>query len=164
MDEQAALDARLTPTPDARRLWTATLREAFETGSPVVLVAGADDVCREARADLGDDLATVEVKRVLGPSACASLTPKRSQALIRAAAEKAVKERAGRRPWTTSPPVTMEVEFHRREMALRALDTGLGRLAGERCVRYEGKDVPSTSADLWRGLEEALREDGSFLK
>jgi D-amino peptidase len=133
-------------------------------GTPVVLVAGADDVCREAKADLGDDLVTVEVKRALGPSACASLTPKRSQALLRAAAEKAVRERSRRRPWTTSPPVTMEVEFHRREMALRALDTGLGTLAGERCVRYVGKDVPSTSADLWRGLEEALREDGSFLK
>ena len=35
---------------------------------------------------------------------------------------------------------------------------------GERCVRYTAKDVPSASADLWRGLEEALREDGSFLK
>jgi hypothetical protein len=58
----------------------------------------------------------------------------------------------------------MEVEFHRREMALRALDTGLGTLHGERAVRYVGPDVPSVSADLWRGLEEALREDGSFLK
>ena len=133
-------------------------------GTPVVLVTGADDVCREAKADLGQDLSTVEVKRVLGPSACASLTPKKSAALIRAAAEKAVRERSRRKPWTTKPPVTMDVEFHRREMATRALDTGLGTLVGERCVRYTGKDVPSTSADLWRGLEEALREDGSFLK
>ncbi len=133
-------------------------------GTPVVLVTGADDVCREARADLGDDLPTVEVKRALGPSACASLTPKRSQALIRAAAEKAVRERARRRPWTTSSPVVMEVEFHRREMALRALDNGLGHALGECGVRYEGKDVPSAAADLWRGLEEAMREDGSFLK
>jgi hypothetical protein len=58
----------------------------------------------------------------------------------------------------------MEVEFHRREMATRALDTGLGRRVGERGVRYEAKDVPACAADLWRGLEEALREDGSFLK
>ncbi len=133
-------------------------------GTPVVLVTGGDDVCREARADLGDDLPTVEVKRVLGPSACASLTPKRAQSLIRAAAEKAVRERAKRRPWTTTSPVTMDLEFHRREMAVRALDTGLGKLSGERGVRYAGKDVPSASADLWRGLEEAMREDGSFLK
>lgn len=42
MDEQATLDARLTPAPGAARLWAATLREAFETGAPVVLVAEVD--------------------------------------------------------------------------------------------------------------------------
>lgn len=133
-------------------------------GTPVVLVTGADDVCREAKSDLGTDLATVEVKKVLGPSACASLTPRRTAAMIKAAAEKAVRERARRKPWTTTGPVTMDVEFHRREMAQRALDTGLGACVGERCVRYTGKDVPSATMDLWRGLEEALREDGAFLK
>lgn len=133
-------------------------------GTPVVLVTGADDACREAKADLGDDLETVEVKRALGPSACATLAPRRTHAMIRAAAERAVRARARRRPWTTQGPVSMEVEFHRREMAQRALDTGLGALVGDRCVRYAGPDVPSASRDLWRGLEEALREDGSFLK
>jgi D-amino peptidase len=133
-------------------------------GTPVALVTGADDVCREARADLGADLPVVEVKRALGPSACASLTPKRAQALIRAAAEAAVRERAKREPVRTTSPVTMEVDFHRREMALRALDTGLGATCGERSVRYVAKDVPSCVADLWRGLEEAMREDGSFLR
>jgi D-amino peptidase len=132
-------------------------------GTPLVLVTGADDVCREARADV-PGVETVEVKRALGPSACASLTPKRAQCEIRAAAERAVRGRAGRKPLLTTPPVTMEVDFHRREMALRALDTGLGAPVGDRCVRYVGPDVPSVSKDLWRGLEEALREDGSFLK
>jgi len=130
----------------------------------VVLVTGADDVVREARADLGADLAVVEVKRVLGPTATATLVPRRTREMIRAAAEQAVRERARRRPWTTSGPVVIEVEFHRREMATRALDTGLGRLTGERCVRYEGADVPAVVREVWRGLEEALREDGSFLK
>ena len=135
-------------------------------GTPVVLVTGADDVIREAKADLGAGLLTVEVKKALGPSACASLTPKRAQALIRVAAEKAVRERAKRKPWTTTSPVTMEVEFHRREMATRALDNGLGALhaKNDRCVVYKGPDVPSVSAQVWRGLEEAMREDGSFLK
>jgi D-amino peptidase len=133
-------------------------------GVPVVLVTGADDVCREAKADLGDDLATVEVKRALGPSACASLVPRRSQRLIREAAERAVRERAGRRPWTTPSPVRMTVEFHRREMALRALDAGVGAAEGDRAVRYDGESVPAASQVLWRGLEQALREDGSFLK
>jgi D-amino peptidase len=133
-------------------------------GTPVVMVTGADDVCREARGDLGDDLTTVEVKRVLGPSACASHTPKRTAAMIRGAAERAVRERARRKPWTTSSPVTMEVEFHRREMAQRAMDNGLGERAGERCVRYRAADVPTAAAEVWRGLEQAMREDASFLK
>lgn len=59
MDEQAALDARLTPTPDARRLWTATLREAFETGAPVVLVAEVDS--RIAGFVVLEDAATAPV-------------------------------------------------------------------------------------------------------
>lgn len=96
--------------------------------------------------------------------ACATLTPRRTFPMIKAAAEQAVRERHKRKPWTTRGPVAMDVEFHRREMAQRALDTGLGAAVGDRCVRYSGPDVPSASRDLWRGLEEALREDGSFLK
>lgn len=135
-------------------------------GVPVVLVTGADDVVREAKADLGSDLVAVEVKRALGPSACASLTPKAAQKKIRGAAERAVRERAKRKPWTTKGPVRMDVEFHRREMAARALDTGLGvpDPKNDRVVRYEAADVPTAAAQVWRGLEEALREDGSFLK
>ncbi len=135
-------------------------------GVPVVLVTGADDVVREVHADLGADLMTVEVKRALGPSACASLTPKAAQKKIRAAAEQAVRERAKRKPWKTKSPVVMDVEFHRREFATRALDTGLGTLdpKNDRVVRYVAKTVPAAAAQVWRGLEEAMREDGSFLK
>lgn len=133
-------------------------------GTPVVLMTGADDACREARADLGEDLITVEVKKALGPSACASLTPRRTAPMIREAAARAVRERAKRKPWTTEGMVTMDVEFHRREMAQRALELGVGEKVGERCVRYSEKDAPTAAIHLWRGLEEALREDGSFLK
>lgn len=133
-------------------------------GTPVVLMTGADDACREARADLGEDLITVEVKMALGPSACASLTPRRTAPMIREAAARAVRERAKRKPWTTEGMVTMDVEFHRREMAQRALELGVGEKVGERCVRYSEKDAPTAAIHLWRGLEEALREDGSFLK
>lgn len=133
-------------------------------GTPVVLMTGADDACREARADLGDDLITVEVKKALGPSACASLTPRRTAPMIREAAARAVRERAKRKPWSTEGMVTMDVEFHRREMAQRALELGVGEKVGERCVRYSEKDAPTAAIHLWRGLEEALREDGSFLK
>jgi D-amino peptidase len=133
-------------------------------GTPVVLVTGADDACREARDDLGPDLDVVAVKRALGPTACASWTPRRSQREIRAAAERAVRGRARRRPWAATPPIRMEVAFHRREMADRALETGEGRRVDDRTVAYEAADAPETARRLWRGLEMALRDDSSFLR
>jgi D-amino peptidase len=133
-------------------------------GTPVVLVTGADDVCREARADLGADLEVAEVKRALGPTACATFTPTRSAEIIRAAAQRAVERRKSRKPWTTRGPVEIVVEFHRREMARRALECGDGTPLEERSVRYVAPDVPEAVRAVWRGLETAMREDASFLK
>lgn len=133
-------------------------------GVPLVLLTGADDVIREAKADLGEDLVCVEVKKALGPSACASLTPKRTAAMIREAAVHALKQRHTRKPYRTGSPVTLELDFHRREMAERALEVNVGERIGERTVRYVAQDMPTAAAQLWRGLEEGLREDGSFLK
>jgi D-amino peptidase len=133
-------------------------------GVPVVLVSGADDVCREAREDLGEAVTCVEVKRALGPSACASLTPARAQKLIREAAAQAIMGCERCRPIRAGSPCTLEVDFHRREMAERALETGVGERLGDRTVRYRAADMPQAVAQLWRGFEEALREDGSFLK
>ena len=133
-------------------------------GTPVVMVTGADDAVREAKADLGDDLITVEVKKALGPSACATLTPKRTFQMIRESAKLAVEQRARRKPWTTTSPVTLDIDFHRREMAERALEVGHGERIGERTVRYVANDVPTATTWLWRGLEEGIREDGAFLK
>jgi hypothetical protein len=48
-------------------------------------------------------------------------------------------------------------------MAQRAAEVG-GVRVGERIVRYVAADVPTATTALWRGLEEALREDGAFLK
>ncbi len=143
-----------------------TLLDAAIVGhfdTPVVMVAGADDLCREAEADLGPQLVTVEVKKALGPSACATLVPSRTRAMIREAAAHAVRERDKHRPMKIAGPVVMEVDFHRREMAQRAAEVG-GEPVGERTVRYRAADVASATTLLWRGLEEALREDGSFLK
>jgi D-amino peptidase len=155
-------EIRLQGRPASEALLDAAIVGHF--GTPVVLLTGADDACREARAELGEDLAVVEVKKALGPSACATLTPKRTFPMIRDAAEKAVRERAKRNPWTTTRPVVLEVEFHRREMAARAMELGLGARNGARGIRYEAADVPTAVTQLWRGFEQALREDGAFLK
>ncbi len=132
---------------------------------PLVLVTGADDACNEASADLGPALKTVAVKKTLGPTACASLVPTRAQALIRAAAEEAVRERDKVQPWKPGGAVELEVTFHRREMATRASEAGDSAPGGDdRTLRYEAADVPTAVKSLWRGLEMALREDAAFLK
>lgn len=154
-------EIRLQGRPAGESLLDAAI--AGHYGTPVVLVTGGDDVCREVEADLGADLETVAVKRVLGTSACASLTPARAQREIREAAERAVAARAQRAPWVTTPPVVMEVEFHRREMREKALRANVGEASGERGVRYEAPDVPTAAKHVWRGLEAALLEDSTWL-
>lgn len=134
-------------------------------GVPVVLVTGADDACREARADLGSGLHVVEVKQTLGPTACASLVPKRTGPLIRAAAERAVRDRASFVPFRAASPTVLDVEFHRREMAERAAEAGAAeRGADDRSLRYVAQDMPTAVQRLWRGFEMALRQDASFLQ
>ena len=134
-------------------------------GVPVVLVTGADDLCREVLGDLGNDLRVVETKRALGTTACASLTPQCAQELIRVASEEAVNDRSSRKPFKLEAPLAIEVDYHHRQMAARALEAGGGSYGNDdRTVVYEGKDVPTIVKALWRGLEMSLREDASFLK
>lgn len=130
---------------------------------PVLFASGADDFCREAKADLGDDLETVETKKALGPTACLSLSPARSQKLIREGAERAVRHRLHRKPLATALPVVLDLEFHRGDARDRALELG-GDASGARGIRYTGATVPEAVMRLWRGLEESMREDGAFLK
>lgn len=155
-------EIRLNGKPASEALLDAAIIGHY--GVPLVMLTGADDACREAHDDFGAGLVTVEVKKALGPSACASLTPKRTYGMIREAAGVALAGRTNRKPLVFPSPVTLDVDFHRREMAERALEVNVGERTGERTVRYVAADVPTACAQVWRGLEEALREDGSFLK
>ena len=132
-------------------------------GIPVLMVSGSDDFCREARADLGEGVVAAEVKRALGPSAVVTLSPKRAAALLREAAERAVRGRGGRKPLAVSAPVRIEVDLHRPEMRERAQEAG-GEAVGPRTLRYEGDDLVAVARSVWRGLENAVREDGTWLK
>ena len=90
-----------------------------------------------------------------------TLTPKRAQAEIRAAAERAVKtERA---PLKVDLPVTLELEFHREDMRERGLE--LGGEEFDRCgIRYRGETVIEGVEQVWRALAHTLREEAAFLK
>ncbi len=154
-------EIRLQQRPAGEALLNAAL--LGHHGIPVLLATGADDFCREARADLGEGVELAEVKRTLGPTACLSLAPARSRRVIREAAARALRRRPLPAPLRVGTPVLLEVEFHRREMRDRAQETG-GTPTGDRGLRFEGSDPPTAVAALWRSLEEALREDAAFLK
>ncbi len=151
---------RLHGRPAGEALLNAALFGHY--GVPVVLATGADDFCREARADLGADLEVVEVKRALGPSAVIAMTPARTRALIRAGAKRAM-TREPRAPLVVKRPVLLEVDFHTGEMSRRALELG-GAASGEAGARYEGGDIVAAVQQVWAGLAHALREEASFLK
>ncbi len=155
-------EIRLNGRPAGEVLLNAAIVGHF--GVPVVLVSGADDLGREVRADLGADLTFVEVKKTLGPSCVATLVPKRAQAMIRAATERAVRDRAKRAPTVVPPPVRIEVDFHHRDMASRAAEAGDAERDGDRRLVFVENDVPAAVRALWRCFETALREDAAFLK
>jgi D-amino peptidase len=130
-------------------------------GIPLVFACGADDFCREARADFGPDLELVEVKRALGPTAIVTLSPSKAQALIRAGAERGV--RRGGTPLRFDGPVTIDLEVHRDDMRERGLEVG-GEAVGRLGLRFRGPDPESAARQTWRALAHMLREDASFLK
>ena len=152
-------EIRLNGRPAGEALLNAAIFAHYRV--PVVLATGADEFCREVRADLGEDLEVVEVKQTLGPSAVITLTPKRAQALIRDAAVRAMK--SDRAPLRVELPVTLELEFHRGDMRERALELG-GDPFDRRGIRYTGSNVIEAVESLWRALAHTLREEAAFLK
>jgi len=80
-------------------------------GVPVVLVTGDDKVCAEARALLGEELTTVQVKKGLSREGALMLAPKRARALIREGARIAVQKAPGAKPYTPAFPLTVRWQF-----------------------------------------------------
>ncbi len=134
-------------------------------GVPVALVAGADDLVREARADLGDDVEGVITKLARGFNLAECWGPRHTGPLLREAARRAVeRHRAAPRPvYRPGTPVVAELDTHRREMADRMrLVPGLTRV-GERTLRAEGPDASHVLGTLWQGITEAFREPAAWL-
>lgn len=135
-------------------------------GVPVGLVAGADDLAREARADLGPEVECVAVKRSFGFNLAECWGPKATAPMLSEAAGRAVRQaRAGKLPvWRAHSPCAAEVDTHRREMCDRMHRVaGLERV-GERTVRAVGTGPIDTLGRIWAGLTEALKEEPGWLK
>lgn len=85
-------------------------------GVPVVLVAGDNVVCQEAR-DLLGDVETVVTKQAIDRYAARSLPVKKTQALIEAAAERALRRLGDFVPHVVGSPVEFELTTKLTSMA-----------------------------------------------
>jgi D-amino peptidase len=136
-------------------------------GVPVALVTGADDVCREAAADL-PGVGTAEVKRALGFDIAACPPPSATAPRIRTAAARAVERvRAGElRPFQlrSGPGCTATLSVHKRQMADKmVMVPGLER-TGERELTARASSASDALSAVWRGVAAAFHEPAGWLR
>jgi D-amino peptidase len=115
-------------------------------GVPIALVTGDNTVVAQVRDLLGPDVVGVEVKRALSTTAAASLHPEKARAAIRTGAAEAVRRAPGLRPFRPAPPIRLEVDVLKPDLAdLAALCHGVERI-GPRTIAYRGTDM----LDIWK--------------
>src|SRR6266536_1905729 len=80
-------------------------------GCPVLLVTGDGAAGREAKALLGDDLTTVEVKQGLGVKTARMLAPKRARELVEEGAKRSLSDLKAVSPYDPGKPCEINVEY-----------------------------------------------------
>lgn len=80
-------------------------------GCPVALVTGDEAVCREVRELLGDDLATVAVKKGLSRYSARQIPPVRARQMIEDGALKALRNLGSAKLYTPAKPTTITIEI-----------------------------------------------------
>lgn len=84
---------------------------------PVWLVSGGSYACDEARALLGDDLATIYVKEDLSFESCVSVPPVEAREMIRQKVGETIKSPPASQPHSVKIPMTCRLEFRSVEYA-----------------------------------------------
>jgi D-amino peptidase len=109
-------------------------------GAPVVLVTGDDKAVSQTQALLGEQVIGAVVKEGITTFSALHLHPLKAQALIREAAELAVRRLDVARPFTLPAGRVVELEFDHQARADQAtLVPGVDR-AGERAVAWIPED------------------------
>ena len=90
---------------------------AGHLGLPIIMVAGCEATCREARELLGNDLVTVAVKKGFNPGRALLLAPKKTRVMIAAGAKEAVTHARRMKPYRVKLPITVRVQFPNKEFA-----------------------------------------------
>lgn len=117
-------------------------------GVPVALVTGDDKVAQEAKHFL-PEVETAVVKEAYDRFVAKSLPPKRSHALIREQAEKAVQNLPGMLPYEVGTPVVMEITFKTTAEAAFCTVFPTVTLVDSKTVRVIGDDYPTAYKQLW---------------
>ena len=86
-------------------------------GVPVVMVTGDDATCAEAKAFLGEAVATVAVKRGISITCCEMVPPQRAWELIRKAAAESLAHIAQCKPYAIDLPIHARLSYLTAEIA-----------------------------------------------
>ncbi|MCL2498198.1 MAG: M55 family metallopeptidase, partial [Symbiobacteriaceae bacterium] len=122
---------------------------AAEFGLPVIFVAGDQSACDEAAQDY-KPLITVATKKAITRYSARSLTPQKSQKLIRAGAEQAYKAFSANpnsaKPFLQAHPCVIELRFHNSGFCDAA-----SRVPG--AIRLDGVTLRYEAADFMQGYK-----------
>jgi D-amino peptidase len=117
----------------------AALAGAF--GVPVAVVSGDRAPAAEAQALPVDGTRAVVVKEAVSRHAARSVAPERARAMIRDAVREAVaRSDPPRRPYTVTPPITVEIDFVITAHADHAAMAPAFRRSGPRTVSFRSDD------------------------
>ncbi len=109
-------------------------------GVPVVFVCGDDKAVAQTQAMLGQQVVGVAVKEGISTFAALHLHPAKARELIRAEAERAVRNAAAAKPWTLPAGCRVELDFEHQARADQAILVPGVERAGERTVAWSPTD------------------------
>lgn len=133
---------------------------------PVGLVSGAHELEAEARETIPDGFVWVGTKTTYGPTAALCLPPAKTHKLLNEGAAEAVRRfKAGKlKPHKPKCPVSISVEFHRREMAAKAAEVqGIERV-DERTIVATADTTIAAAERAWKAVARAQDEEPGWLK
>lgn len=116
-------------------------------GVPVVMISGDDAAVAEVQSVVGPMEGAV-VKRHISFHSATTLTPKASQALVRAKAKAGVERRASFKPFVLQTPITLDVSFKNYRVAEILAYLPYVERADAHTIRFKGDNIVTISRFL----------------
>lgn len=133
---------------------------------PVALVSGGHELEAEARATIPEGFVFVGTKQTYGFTAALCLPPAKTHKLLNEGAAEAMRRvKEGKlKAYKPKLPVTISVEFHRREMAAKAAEVAGIEREDERTIAAKADTTKQAAELAWKAVCRAQEEDPSWLK